>query len=122
MTNQQIEAINRELHPEAEKRAQAYIRDFATSLLLQAKILAFQRRANVVLSTHVEEAKDLVEGERQQSWLRQLVIILGSAFLGAFLQGFVTELSTEPPNPWVIAAYTAMGFIGIMAVFWGLRR
>jgi len=120
MANQQIEAIKKELHPQAERLAQAYIRDFATSLLLQAKILAYRRKADVVLSTHVEQAKDVIESERKQSWSRELVIILGSAFFGAFLQGFITELSTGRTG--LIAIYTAIGFIGILMVFWGLRR
>lgn len=119
MANQQIEAISKELHPQAEKLAQAYIRDFATSLLLQAKILAYKRKADIVLSSHVEEAKDMVEGGQKQNWLNEFVMILGSAFFGAFLQGFIMELSTG--RTLFIVIYTAIGFVGILMVFWGLR-
>jgi hypothetical protein len=72
------------------------------------------------LSSHIEEAKDMVEGEQKQNWSKELIMILGSAFFGAFLQGFITELSTG--RTWLIAIYTAIGFIGILMVFWGLRR
>lgn len=120
MANQQIEAVNIELHPQAETLAQAHIRDFATSLLLQAKILAFRRKADIVLSTHIEEAKVIIESEKRQSWTRELIIILGGAFFGAFLQGFITELSSGRMG--LVAIYTAIGFIGILMVFWSLRR
>ena len=39
---------------------------------------------------------------------------------GAFLQGLVTELTAGRQSP--IAVYTAMGFLGVILIFAGLRR
>lgn len=120
MANKQTDAVSIELHPQAKNLARRYITDFATTLILQAKILAFRRGAELVLSNDVEEALDTITKERTQTWARQLVIVLGGAFFGAFVQGFVTELSTG--NALLIAVYTILGFIGMLLVFWGLRR
>jgi len=120
MANQQIEAIKKELRPEAEQLAQTYIKDYATSLLLQAKMLAYRKRANVVLSIHVEEAKGIVESERKSSWSKELIIILGSTLFGAFIQEFIPKLSSGEQNYSPISI--GFGIIGLLIVFWGLRR
>jgi hypothetical protein len=120
MPNSQINAIDTELHPQAEKAIKQFVSDFATSLILQAKLIAYRSKADLVLSTHVDEALDTVNRNRKQTWSRELLIILGSALLGAFVQGFISELSSG--NSWLIATYVALGFIGMFLVFLGLRR
>jgi hypothetical protein len=120
MPNQQLEAISKELHPQAKELAREYVNDFATALLLQAKVLAYQRRADVVLSSHVEEAQDVIGRKKKETWSKELVIVVGGALLGAFIQGFITELSTG--RTVLIVVYTVLGFIGMLLVFWGLRR
>ena len=120
MANSQMEAVEKDLHPEAEKRAKQYVNDFATSLLLQAKIIAFRTKADVVLSNHVDEALDSINRDKKQTWSRELLIILGSAFVGAFIQGFISELSSG--NSLLIATYTVLGFVGMFMVFLGLRK
>jgi hypothetical protein len=45
---------------------------------------------------------------------------MGSALVGAFIQGFITELSAG--RKLTTAIYTVMGFIGMLMVFWALRR
>jgi protein-S-isoprenylcysteine O-methyltransferase Ste14 len=120
MANPQIDAIDKELHPQAEKTAKQYINEFATSLLLQAKITAYRSKADVVLSSHVDEALDTINRGRKQIWSRELVIIIGSALLGAFIQGFISERSSG--NSLLIATYVVLGFVGMFLVFWGLRR
>ena len=52
----QKEAINKRLHESAERQVQLYGADFATTILLQAKLIAHQQKAEVVLGTHVDEA------------------------------------------------------------------
>jgi len=120
MANQQIEAIKKELRPEAEQLAQTYIKDYATSLLLQAKMLAYRKRANVVLSIHVEEAKDIIESERKSSRSKELIIILGSTFFGAFAQELIPKLSSGEQNYSPISI--GFGLIGLFMVVWNLRR
>jgi len=118
--NTQLEAIEIDLHPEAEKRAKQYVMDFATSLLLQAKLIAFRTKADMVLSNYIDEALDSINRDKNRTWSRELLIILGSAFVGAFIQGFVSELATG--NALLIATYTVLGFVGMFMVFLGLRR
>jgi len=120
MSNNQTEAINKELHPQAGSSIKRYTQDFATSLMLQAKIIAYRSKADVVLSSHVDEALDKIYKERKQSSARELLIVLGGAFFGAFIQGFISELSSG--NTILIAVYVILGFIGMFMVFLGLRK
>ena len=120
MANSQTEVIQKDLHPQAENLAYEFVNDFAVSLLLQAKTIAYQRKADVVMSSHIIEAREILQSEYRKNWFREILIVLGSAFLGAFIQGFTTELSTG--NSVLIAVYTAMGFSGMLMVFWGLRK
>jgi hypothetical protein len=119
MANRQNDAVNKELHPQAEKLAREYIMDFATSLLLQAKLLSYKRNADVVLSNHIEEALQIVNRQQKSTWSREVILVIGSALFGAFIQGFVSELSTG--NTLLIVIYTVLGFIGMLLVFWGLQ-
>ncbi len=121
MPNQQTEVLNRELHPQAKDFAQKCIRDFAISLLLQAKMLAYRQKAEIVLSNHIKEAEELINSGKKPRRIDEFLIILGSAFFGAFMQGFITALSTtgvQIPNLIEIV----VGFIGITMVFVGLRK
>jgi hypothetical protein len=120
MASDQIDAMDRELHPQAEKLAKQYIKDFSISLLLQAKLIAYRAKADIVLRNHIDEAIETINKNKRQSWSHELSIILGGAFLGAFIQGFLAELSSG--NAILIAIYTLIGFIGMFMVFWGLRR
>ena len=120
MQNPSHDALNKEFHPRAEQLAAEFVDEFAASLLLQAKMLASQERAEVVLSNHVEEAREVLIRERKKRWYRELLIIFGSALFGAFIPGFTTELSTG--RQLLIVVYTAMGFVGMLLLFLGLRR
>jgi hypothetical protein len=56
MPDRSREALNKDLHAHAEEVAKEYVDEFAASLLWQAKIIAFQENADVVLSNHIDEA------------------------------------------------------------------
>lgn len=114
------QAASKELHPQAEQLARAYIDEFADSLLLQSKVLAVIQKTEVVLSQQVEEARAIIIREEERAWPREFLIILGSAFFGAFLQGFLTELASGRGT--LVAIYTIVGFAGMMMVFLGLRK
>jgi hypothetical protein len=120
MANSQTEAISKELHAQAANLAREYVNDFSISLLLQAKTIAYQQKADMVMSSHVAEAREILQSEQKKSWSREILMILGSALLGAFIQGFTTELSGG--NTFLIAIYTIMGFLGMLMIFWGLRK
>jgi hypothetical protein len=70
MTNRQInDIIMKELHPQAERRVIEHTNDFSFALLLQAKIRAYQQKADVVLSSHIDEAHDIIMNRGQkQAW------------------------------------------------------
>ena len=122
MANPQLEAIDKSLHQQAKSLAKNCVNDFATSLLLQAKLIAYQQKADVVLSRHVEEARDVILNQRKHSRSQELSIAIGGALFGAFAQGFISELSLPMLRPLWIAIYTVIGFVGIFLVFWGLQR
>ncbi len=50
------EVIAKPLHQSAGEQAKKYVDDFATTLVLQAKVLASRENAELVLRRHVEEA------------------------------------------------------------------
>lgn len=118
MANEQIDALSKKLHPQAAKLVEEHTINFAISLLLQAKVLAYRRKDEIVLSNHIEEAITIITKGRKKARLREFVIVVGGALFGAFIQGFVAELSRG--NTLLIAIYTSLGFIGIVLVFWGL--
>jgi hypothetical protein len=108
-----------EVHPAAEKLFRQLVNEYATSILYQAKLLAYRRRDDAVLGNHIEEAQDIVEQQRKRNRVRELQIIFGSALLGAFIPGFIAELSNG--NPGLIVIWVLAGFIGIFLVLWALR-
>jgi hypothetical protein len=120
MRDSSLEALKKEFHPRAEQIAKEYVDEFAASLLVQAKMLAAHERADIVLSHHVEEAREVIGRERKKRWYRELLVVFGSAMFGAFIPGFITELSSGHRQ--LTAVYTVMGFIGLLMLFVGLRR
>ena len=118
--NNPMSEIAVELHPQAKQKARKYIDGFAVALIMQAKVLAFSKRADLVLTTHVDEAVAVLNKKGQRAWRREFAIIIGSTLFGVFLQGFVSDLSSG--NAFLIASYTLMGFVGSFLVYWGLRR
>lgn len=110
-----------EVHSTAEKLFRQLVNDYATSILYQAKLLAFRRKDDAVLSSHIEEAQDIVEQQRKQNRARELQIIFGSALIGAFIPGFIDQLSATNPNPGLIVIWVLTGFIGLFLLLWSLR-
>ena len=122
MANKLSEAIKKELHPDAKELIHQHISNFATSLILEAKVRAFQKNAEVVLSNDVLEAIDVINRKRTQNWGKQLNIVIGSAFIGAFVPGFATEFSSNELDAMMILLYTVFGFFGLFLVFRGLNQ
>jgi hypothetical protein len=113
--------VNIAFHPNAKDLAKRNIADFSDSLVLQAKILAYQQKDDMVLCNHVRDALDIISKRKKTKWTRDLGIVIGSALFGTFVQGFVAELSSTPINPALIAIYTILGVAGLIGVFWELR-
>ena len=112
------DAIYVPLHPEAEGKITGYVGDFATSLLLQAKLIAFRKQAPVVSSKDVDEARDAISSEQRRIWSKETSKIVGGALFGAFIPGFITALPSHDTTSLVI--YTSLGFIGMFLVFLGM--
>lgn len=111
---------DKQLSPTAEQLAREFIDTYAVSLIAQGKLIAYNQGADEVINLHIEEAHEVIIKEQKRGRSRELLIVLGSALVGAFIQGFITELSAG--HKLTTAVYTAMGFTGMIVVFWALRR
>ncbi|MBT3320746.1 MAG: hypothetical protein HN392_00500 [Anaerolineae bacterium] len=114
------DALDMDLYPDAKDTAIRIVDEFATSLVLEAKSLAYQEKADVILSSHIEDANELIRTKRKDAISKQVSQIIGGAFFGAFIQGFVTELSNG--NALLIGIYVALGFVGVGLFTWGLWK
>ena len=109
-----------ELHPAAEHEIRERVDDFAFSLLSEAKRVAFQAKADIVLASHVTESLEIINSRKKENLGKQISQIVGGAFFGAFVQGFVTELPSG--NSLLIALYVVLGFVGVGLFKWGLWK
>lgn len=105
----------------AEEVIETVSEDLARILTVQAKVFAFRQKDDIVLRRHVYEAQDAISRERQRTGIKEYGIAIGSALFGAFLSGFMTELSNENPvrESWV-ALYVILGIVGLLMLSWGL--
>jgi hypothetical protein len=103
--------------PQTEAIEGVQIEDPATSLLIQ--LVAFGQKADVIMRSRIEAARNIIRGERKQARSRELRIALGSVLLGAFAQGFTYEVSLATPRPFWITIYVVAGFVGLFLVLWG---
>jgi hypothetical protein len=118
--DEQRRIVRAPLHPQAEEFATRQALDFANALILQAKLFAFRRGDDIVLTSHMREALDALDSERKRSRARELALIIGAAFFGAAVQGFITELAAG--RTVLVAIYAILGFVGMLLVFGGLSR
>ncbi len=58
---------------------------------------------------------------RKKSRANDIKIAFGGALLGAFVQGFINELSLSDLRPLWIAVYVIAGFAGGLLIVWGLE-
>lgn len=116
----QLQVEDYKLHPQAEEYATSVAANYAASLVLQSKILAFQQKANEVQSFHIDQARDIIAGGQKQGWKKEVLLVFGSALVGAFVQGFITELAAG--HQLLTAVYVILGFLGMLLIFSGLRR
>ena len=115
----QDQVIEVEVHLTAKELIRAIIRDFGTALLLQSKIIAFQRKDPLVSKNHVDEALEIIQQERKQKHGRAWSGALGGIIFGTFVQGIITELAGRR-HPVVIAIYVILGLFGLVLIFVGL--
>lgn len=119
MANNQDPIVHKKLHTNARDKIRNHVKNFLTSLTLQAKLQAFKENADEVLSPHVEEAYITIISRRKETWLKKMSTIIGGCFFGAFIPGFVNALSKG--DTLLIITFTIMGFIGMFLVFLGIK-
>lgn len=120
MRQKQLQAIDRDLHPSAEKLAREYIDTFAVSLILQAKIIAYREKADVVLSNHVREAHHIMNKRQRLRWSHDMLLVVGSVLFGAFVPGVIGALLQV--NQILLVLSVALGIVGVILMLRGLRR
>ena len=121
MVSRQLGVIEKYLHPNAARLAREQVNEFASSLLLLAKSLAYQRGDDEVLSTHIQEALNIIRSRRKERHRKELLIASGGALFGFFVSGFVTELLSGHSKV-VLAFYVLAGILGLTLVFSGLQE
>jgi hypothetical protein len=115
-----VKAEDLSLNPQAKLLASEVADSYENSLIIQAKVLAAQQGMDEVQRVHIERAHDLLIRVENEGWVKQLLLIFGSASIGAFIQGFITELSAG--HKALTAIYVALGFVGMLMVFWALLK
>ncbi len=121
MPDFQRNALRKPLNDQASLAARNYVREFATLLILQAKIVAHQRNDEMVLKNHIDEALEVINRQRKESRFRQFYTIFGGALVGAAVPGFITEVTSQTVKGDIVSLYTVLGLIGLGLVLWGLR-
>ncbi|MCI0489853.1 MAG: hypothetical protein L0229_24950 [Blastocatellia bacterium] len=120
MADKQQELIDKPMHPNAVSIARENVNEYAASLIVLAKTLAYQRGDDEVLSTHVQEALNIIQTRKQRKRWKDFMIAVGGALFGAFISGFITELSTGY-SKFLLAIYVALGVMGLVLIFAGLQ-
>jgi len=110
--------VTKQLHAAAGKQARQYIDDFGTTLILQAKVLAYREEAELVLKRHIDESVDFILSQKKRDWLREFLKIIGGTLIGAFAPGLITSLPANDIPSTII--YIVLGFAGMIMVFLGL--
>jgi hypothetical protein len=120
MFDQREEISSKPFHDDAQVLSLSYIGRFATLLMWQAKVVATRERAEVVLSTHVDEALGSIVKERGRSRRRDFAIALGGALFGCGFMGFVNEAAmSEMSAPW-LSLFGVTCVTGVALLFWAL--
>ena len=88
----------KQVNKQAEESLKQYAQNHTAVILLHAKIIAFRSNSIEVLPSHVDEAIEVVNNSRKRRWSKDLVITVGGAFFGTFVQGLITELSNNSKN------------------------
>jgi hypothetical protein len=114
MSSQQ-EITDLELHASAQAQVQNYRTRFTKTLIQQAKLLAYHHGDDLVLSTHVEQARRMImQRPQKESWAIDLLMGFGGIFIGASVSGFPSEMSKQPINGTLVTFYVVMGTLGLL--------
>jgi hypothetical protein len=107
--------------PEAASLIGQYARQFASDLIVRSQEIAIGAHRRRVRREDVLLALQEVNQERKRTSRRELAMLLGSACLGAALQGSITELGMAPLRFLWLAVYIGLGLLGLGLLFYGSR-
>jgi len=96
-----VKALQKKFHPNAAQLAKEIASNFATALVLHAKISAFERDDDDVSRNHVKEALETIRNQPKRRRWKEFTIFVSSTLLGVSGQGFVAELlkyNISPPT------------------------
>jgi len=110
----------KKLNEVAEDVLKRYAKDYAAAILLNARIEAYRENSEEIQLRHIDTAIEKLNKPNKRAWTKDLLITVGGALFGAFIQGFITELSNGKPI--LITIYVILGLIGMFLVFSGLNR
>lgn len=109
--------VNLPIEKKAESLIYDQVDDFAARIIAQARLTANAQGDNVVLERHVREALEHITRQQKSGKVKQLMADLGNIMLGAFLTGFVTEVTINAAHlnvvalvVWVIAGLGGLAF------------
>lgn len=121
MLGRQADVIRKELRPEAATLVRKITLDYATSLILYAKTCAYAKGTEIVLTEHVREAKQKLEGRRKGNMFFNAVNLLGKTAFGVGVKGTIDAYAKPPISGLSIAIYTLCVMVGFMFVLSDFR-
>ena len=117
----QKKALQKEIHPKAKNYARKLTLKFAVALLIQAKVIAYKSGSDIVINSHIDDAFKMVT-QKSRSLTKEMLIVGGSAFLGAFVQGVITEFSSMTADFKLVLIYSLLGILGLIMTILGFRN
>jgi hypothetical protein len=115
MPNKQDPIVDKILYLDAKNKIREYVENFFTALLLQAKIEAFNAKAETVLISHVDEAYKKIISPKRKTLFKQLSGIVGGALFGSSISIFATAYLAGNKSLMLISMI--LGFVGMFFVF-----
>jgi hypothetical protein len=122
MIEKQEKPQDKEFHLEATKLKDKIASEYSDSIVQLAKILAYQRDDDMVLSNHIREAHNIIrKGTQKKKQIRQdLILLIGSAILGMGVQGFISELVNQTYRAIWMGVFALITISAMMMIFWSL--
>ena len=106
------------LNADAKIRVRETARDYAASIVLEAKLLALKRSEAEVQTSDIDSARKMVLDEKNRRWKKDLAKVVGAGLFGMFVPGFITQLGNL--NTTLTSLFTVVGVVGLLLVAWGL--
>ena len=121
MTLPDSEAAHPEFTQQARTSVELAAEAYTRALVRFAEAEAVIDAADHIGSNHVRKAQERVLDRRRASRSRQIGLAIGGAFLGAFVQGFATEIRQNPVDEALVTTWVVMGLVGLGAVLLAVR-